>query len=124
MDRIDTRPTVKDEIKVERPRLHKVILVNDDYTPREFVVTVLKGVFRMSEDQAARVMIHGAPPRHLRCRGLHQGRRGNQSHQRHRCRPAQRLPVAVHHRAGRINSGPKQAGTGDASGFLLFVCIQ
>ena len=52
-----TRPIVKDEIKVERPRLHKVILVNDDYTPREFVVMVLKAVFRMSEDQAARVMI-------------------------------------------------------------------
>ena len=57
MDEIVTRPNIKDEIKVERPRLHKVILVKDDYTPREFVVTVLKAVFRMSEDQAARVMI-------------------------------------------------------------------
>ena len=37
--------------------LHKVILVNDDYTPREFVVVVLKAVFRMSEDQAYRVMV-------------------------------------------------------------------
>ncbi len=43
--------------KVERPRLHKVILINDDYTPREFVVTVLKAEFRMSEDQAYKVMI-------------------------------------------------------------------
>ena len=33
-------------------KLHKVILINDDYTPREFVVVVLKAVFRMSEDQA------------------------------------------------------------------------
>ena len=57
MDEIITRPNTKDEIKVERPRLHKVILVNDDYTPREFVVLVLKAVFRMSEDQAMRVMI-------------------------------------------------------------------
>jgi ATP-dependent Clp protease adaptor protein ClpS len=57
MDEIITRPNIKDEIKVERPRLHKVILVNDDYTPREFVVMVLKAVFRMSEDQAMRVMI-------------------------------------------------------------------
>jgi len=57
MDEIITRPTTKTEIKVERPRLHKVILVNDDYTPREFVVIVLKAVFRMNEDQAARVMI-------------------------------------------------------------------
>jgi ATP-dependent Clp protease adaptor protein ClpS len=55
----DTRnkPRTKIELKTERPRLHKVILVNDDYTPREFVVTVLKGEFRMSEDQAHRVMI-------------------------------------------------------------------
>ena len=57
MDEIVTRPNTKDEIKVERPRLHKVILVNDDYTPREFVVMVLKAVFRMSEDQAMRVMM-------------------------------------------------------------------
>jgi ATP-dependent Clp protease adaptor protein ClpS len=52
-----TKPKIKDEIKVERPRLHKVILVNDDFTPREFVVTVLKAEFRMGEDQAMRVMI-------------------------------------------------------------------
>jgi ATP-dependent Clp protease adaptor protein ClpS len=43
--------------KTERPRLHKVILVNDDYTPREFVVTVLKAEFRMTEGQAHRVMM-------------------------------------------------------------------
>jgi len=52
-----TKPAIKDEIKVERPRLHKVILVNDDFTPREFVVTILKAEFRMSEDQALRVMM-------------------------------------------------------------------
>jgi len=57
MDEIVTRPKIKDEIKVERPRLHKVILVNDDYTPREFVVMVLKAIFRMGEDQAMRVMM-------------------------------------------------------------------
>jgi ATP-dependent Clp protease adaptor protein ClpS len=54
---VSIRTDVKDAIKVERPRLHKVILINDDYTPREFVVTVLKAEFRMSEDQALRVMI-------------------------------------------------------------------
>jgi ATP-dependent Clp protease adaptor protein ClpS len=43
--------------KVQRPRLHKVILLNDDYTPREFVVMVLKAEFRMNEDQAYSVMI-------------------------------------------------------------------
>src|SRR5499425_306842 len=51
------KPRTKTRLKTERPRLHKVILVNDDYTPREFVVTVLKAEFRMSEDQAYRVMM-------------------------------------------------------------------
>ena len=50
------KPRTKVRLKTERPRLHKVILVNDDYTPREFVVTVLKAEFRMNEDQAYRVM--------------------------------------------------------------------
>ena len=52
-----TRPKTKTRTKTERPRLHKVILINDDYTPREFVVTVLKAEFRMTEDQAHKVMI-------------------------------------------------------------------
>src|SRR4030088_1893460 len=57
MSDITTNPNVKEEIKVERPRLHKVILVNDDFTPRGIIVTVLKAEFRMSEDQALRVMM-------------------------------------------------------------------
>src|SRR3974377_1538176 len=52
-----TRIRPKVQPKTARPRLHKVILINDDYTPREFVVTVLKAEFRMNEDQAYRVMI-------------------------------------------------------------------
>jgi ATP-dependent Clp protease adaptor protein ClpS len=52
-----TKPKTRVKTKVERPRLHKVILVNDDYTPREFVVTVLKAEFHMTEDQAHKVMI-------------------------------------------------------------------
>lgn len=52
-----TRPQTKSKTKVERPRLHKVILINDDFTPREFVVTILKAEFRMTQDQAHKVMI-------------------------------------------------------------------
>jgi ATP-dependent Clp protease adaptor protein ClpS len=51
------KPKTGVRTKTERPRLHKVILVNDDFTPREFVVTVLKAEFRMTEDQAHKVMI-------------------------------------------------------------------
>lgn len=56
MSSTDDKPTTKTRPKTERPRLHKVILVNDDFTPREFVVTVLKAEFRVSEDQAYRIM--------------------------------------------------------------------
>jgi ATP-dependent Clp protease adaptor protein ClpS len=52
-----TRTRTKVQTKTERPRLHKVILINDDYTPREFVVAVLMAEFRMSESQAYKVMI-------------------------------------------------------------------
>ncbi len=51
------KPRTKAKPKTQRPKLHKVILVNDDYTPREFVVTVLKGVFRVTDDLAYRIMI-------------------------------------------------------------------
>ncbi len=54
---IVVKPKTRARTRTERPRLHKVILLNDDYTPRDFVVAVLRAVFRMSDDQAARVMI-------------------------------------------------------------------
>ena len=57
MSDITVKPVIKPELKVERPRLYKVILMNDDYTPREFVTRVLKAEFRMTEDQAHKVMI-------------------------------------------------------------------
>lgn len=47
----------KSKTKTQKPRLYKVLLLNDDYTPREFVVEVLKAVFRMNEGQASRIMI-------------------------------------------------------------------
>jgi ATP-dependent Clp protease adaptor protein ClpS len=51
------KPRTKVRLKTQRPPLYKVILLNDDYTPREFVVQVLKAVFRMNEDEAYRVMM-------------------------------------------------------------------
>ena len=57
MSDIVSKPRTKVRLKTERPRLHKVILVNDDYTPREFVVKVLQAEFRMDEGQAYRVMM-------------------------------------------------------------------
>jgi len=48
--------TSKPEVK--RPPLYKVILLNDDYTPMEFVVHVLEHFFRMNREQATQVMLH------------------------------------------------------------------
>ena len=56
-DDTTTTPRVQTLIKTERPKLHKVMLVNDDFTPREFVTLVLKAEFRLGEDQARRVMM-------------------------------------------------------------------
>jgi ATP-dependent Clp protease adaptor protein ClpS len=54
----ETTTTVRGltELKVERPKLHKVILVNDDFTPRAFVVRVLKAEFHLGEERARQVM--------------------------------------------------------------------
>ena len=52
---IELAPRIK--TRTQRPRLHKVLLVNDDFTPREFVVAVLKAEFRMSDADAYKVML-------------------------------------------------------------------
>jgi ATP-dependent Clp protease adaptor protein ClpS len=46
------------ETRLARPRMWRVLVHNDDYTTREFVVDVLRGVFRHSESEAVRVMLH------------------------------------------------------------------
>ena len=43
--------------KVEPPPLYKVVLLNDDYTPMDFVVVVLQTVFGMSREKATQVML-------------------------------------------------------------------
>ena len=57
MEEVIAPPKPKTKPKTERPKLWKVILLNDDFTPRDFVVTVLKSVFRMSEAEAYPVML-------------------------------------------------------------------
>jgi ATP-dependent Clp protease adaptor protein ClpS len=43
--------------KLKRPKLYKVVLLNDDYTPMEFVVHILKVFFNMDEDKATNIML-------------------------------------------------------------------
>ena len=51
------KPRTKTRTRTKRPPLYKVILLNDDFTPREFVVQVLKAVFRMNAERAYHVML-------------------------------------------------------------------
>ncbi len=44
--------------RTKKPRLYKVILLNDDYTPMEFVIAVLEKFFRKSREDATRIMLH------------------------------------------------------------------
>ena len=48
----------KTKAKPKKPSQYKVLMLNDDYTPMEFVVLVLKRFFRMDMEQATRVMLH------------------------------------------------------------------
>ena len=57
MSDIDVKPETIAKPKTKQPPLHKVILLNDDYTPREFVVRVLRVEFGMNEGAASRVMM-------------------------------------------------------------------
>ena len=44
--------------RLKRPPLYRVLLLNDDYTPMEFVVGVLQQFFRMEHDKAVQIMMH------------------------------------------------------------------
>ena len=52
--------------KLKKPRLYKVVLVNDDYTPMDFVVILLESIFGMSREKATQIMLHV----HTQCKGV------------------------------------------------------
>lgn len=45
-------------VKTKKPSLYRVLLLNDDYTPMEFVVFILERFFNRSREQATRIMLH------------------------------------------------------------------
>lgn len=50
------RPRVRR--RVQKPRLYKVVLLNDDFTPMEFVVMVLMEIFFHPQEEAVQIMLH------------------------------------------------------------------
>ncbi|MCS6761132.1 MAG: ATP-dependent Clp protease adapter ClpS [Candidatus Devosia symbiotica] len=54
----DTETITKTRLKTKRPSLYRVLLLNDDYTPMEFVILVLQDVFNKSREDAMQIMLH------------------------------------------------------------------
>ena len=53
-----TQVLTRTKPKVKKPNLYRVLLLNDDYTPMEFVVHVLERFFQKNREDAARIMLH------------------------------------------------------------------
>jgi ATP-dependent Clp protease adaptor protein ClpS len=54
----NTGVVVKARPKTRKPAMYKVLMLNDDYTPMEFVVHVLERFFQKSREEATRIMLH------------------------------------------------------------------
>jgi len=54
----NTGVAVKARPKTRKPAMYKVLMLNDDYTPMEFVVHVLERFFQKSREEATRIMLH------------------------------------------------------------------
>lgn len=54
----DTGVTVRTKPATKKPAMYKVLMLNDDYTPMEFVVHVLEAHFRKTREEATQVMLH------------------------------------------------------------------
>ncbi len=53
-----TSVVTKPKAKTKKPSMYKVLLLNDDYTPMEFVVYCLERFFHKSREEATRIMLH------------------------------------------------------------------
>ncbi len=53
-----TSVATKTRTKTKKPSMYKVMLLNDDYTPMEFVIHVLERFFSKSQEAATRIMLH------------------------------------------------------------------
>ncbi len=53
-----TGVAVQSRVRAKKPSLYKVIMLNDDYTPMEFVIMVLERFFNKNQEQATQIMLH------------------------------------------------------------------
>lgn len=57
-DDFDHGVAVKSKAKTKKPSMYKVLMLNDDYTPMEFVISVLEQFFSKTQEEATRIMLH------------------------------------------------------------------
>ena len=82
--------------KTQKPSMYKVMLLNDDYTPMEFVVHVLERFFGKSREDATRIMLHVHQNGVGHLRGLHLRGGGDQGGPGDRVRAPEPASAAVH----------------------------
>lgn len=54
----DAGIALKTRSKTKKPSMYKVLMLNDDYTPMEFVIYILERTFNKSHDEAMKIMLH------------------------------------------------------------------
>lgn len=54
----DAGVVLKTRSKTKKPSMYKVLMLNDDYTPMEFVIYILERIFNKSHDEAMQIMLH------------------------------------------------------------------
>ena len=54
----ETGVVTRTRVKTKKPSLYRVLILNDDYTPMEFVVLVLEHFFSKTREEATRIMLH------------------------------------------------------------------
>jgi ATP-dependent Clp protease adaptor protein ClpS len=57
-DDLDRGVLLESKLKTKKPSMYNVLLLNDDYTPMEFVIIVLEGIFNKKQEEATQIMLH------------------------------------------------------------------
>ena len=57
-DKNNSNTLIEDKVEVKKPSFYQVLIMNDDYTPMEFVILVLEKYFGKSRNEATQIMLH------------------------------------------------------------------
>ena len=57
-DEVERGVATKVREKTKKPAMYRVLLMNDDYTPMEFVVSILMGIFKKTQEEATQIMLN------------------------------------------------------------------